>query len=193
MFCADNFAYNSFEYNHETIFDYCVGEIILILQPDRFQLVIAVALADPLPPVWPKWFSATLVITTDERYMILTSGLLKQDSTILNRWFYDSELQLTREDGPYDWNGQSVLASVITDFSSQTITTIVYEGDVVTCQASNTFNATMPYLDFSDFSFVGLAAVNYERLINLLITMVLRFTPQLITESSTVGRLSMMK
>jgi len=121
----------------------------------KFLLVIALFVAiafaaSPSPPVWPSEFSASVLISRDDRR--------RPEFT---RWFASYPQQKDRFDGLTDWKGEEYLAEIIIDSKTHQQTDVYYDQESVVC-FTHPDNRTFPKPDFSNFDYRGLALIDYN-------------------------------
>ena len=114
-----------------------------------------------LPPSLPPSLSSVSTTMVQGKFALCRQIVTRFRNDFV-RWFYDSKQQLERFDGPAFWGGEFYLATVIRDHSSQTETSIFYQEDDVTC-ITGPINGTMPDPDFSQFNYIGVSVVDYEK------------------------------
>eukprot|EP01112_Ceratiomyxa_fruticulosa_P001066 TRINITY_DN1103_c0_g1_i1.p1 TRINITY_DN1103_c0_g1~~TRINITY_DN1103_c0_g1_i1.p1 ORF type:complete len:199 (+),score=53.73 TRINITY_DN1103_c0_g1_i1:186-782(+) len=106
----------------------------------------------PSTPKWAPAFSASVLITAADQ------------EPSFSRWFYDYNNNRERFDGMVWMNGANAFTETIYlggKGLSGTVYYIVYSGDAVFCFYNNTQNYTLPSPNFSSFSYIGVAEIDY--------------------------------
>eukprot|EP01091_Cochliopodium_minus_P020478 TRINITY_DN8977_c0_g1_i1.p1 TRINITY_DN8977_c0_g1~~TRINITY_DN8977_c0_g1_i1.p1 ORF type:complete len:204 (-),score=56.77 TRINITY_DN8977_c0_g1_i1:64-636(-) len=121
----------------------------------KFLVVIALFVAfafaaSPSPPVWPAEFSASVLISSNDRR--------RPEFT---RWFASYTQKLDRFDGLTEWKGEEYLAEIIIDGKTQQQTNVFYDRESVVC-FKHANNRTFPQPNFSNFEYRGLALIDYN-------------------------------
>jgi len=103
----------------------------------------------PNKPIWPSGWSATVEHRSN---MEPRPGFF--------RWFWDDRQLKDRMDGLTRWREEEYFAERLFDHLDKTEYNIFYQPGLVNC-FTRSINATMPHPDFSRFTYIGKAIINF--------------------------------
>jgi len=103
----------------------------------------------PSKPVWPNYFSATIIVRDSRRPF-----------PEFFRWFYDSSLNKDRMDGVVRWQDEEWFAENIFDHATKTEYNIYFQEGTVVCYY-HALNRTLPKPNFANVNYLGKGLVDY--------------------------------
>jgi len=115
-----------------------------------FCLVLVYA-QQPAKPVWPTRFSASIVVEHWQPVGDIEFG----------RWFYDTQQNKDRLDGPTRFLDENYYSTRIYDHTKKTETSVYYQEATEVCFI-RPFNHSLPRPPFRRIEYVGKAIVNFN-------------------------------